>query len=265
MSRPRACSASRDRRLSGGVAAIARKRALRHRPEGDRLMDKQDMMRDRWPRAGERVPSASAWRQRQRGNRRPQRRQSTRDSQRRETSAGDLRHAGHADISAGRPAARRREARLLQSLVTSIPRRTITTRSSPARSAGSRIDALSHVRESSIKGVLRHHQDGRAGDRPARRHWRCCCNMAVHPESVPINLQNQSRAYRSTTPPNSRIRSRWRGCRRRPDLDAAHSVVRLSAGRQYMTDELQALCFLADCQFDLHHRRCAADRTQPAA
>ena len=70
-------------------------------------------------------------------------------------------------------------------------------------------------------------------------------NLAAHPESVPINMWNEVKAV----PVNDTAE--------RPDPIALvrliavarimmpSSVVRLSAGRQYMTDELQALCFLA--------------------
>ncbi len=70
-------------------------------------------------------------------------------------------------------------------------------------------------------------------------------NLPSHPESVPINLWNEVKGV----PVNDTAE--------RPDPIALarlvavarilmpQSVVRLSAGRQYMTDELQALCFLA--------------------
>jgi biotin synthase len=70
-------------------------------------------------------------------------------------------------------------------------------------------------------------------------------NLSSHPESVPINLWNEVKGV----PVNETAE--------RPDPIALvrliavarimmpRSVVRLSAGRQYMTDELQALCFLA--------------------
>lgn len=70
-------------------------------------------------------------------------------------------------------------------------------------------------------------------------------NLPSHPESVPINLWNEVKGV----PVNETAQ--------RPDpitlvrlvatarIMMSKSVVRLSAGRQYMTDELQALCFLA--------------------
>ncbi|MET0879600.1 MAG: biotin synthase BioB [Tardiphaga sp.] len=70
-------------------------------------------------------------------------------------------------------------------------------------------------------------------------------NLPHHPESVPINMWNEVKGV----PVNATAE--------RPDpislvrmiavarIMMPHSVVRLSAGRQYMTDELQALCFVA--------------------
>ena len=70
-------------------------------------------------------------------------------------------------------------------------------------------------------------------------------NLPHHPESVPINMWQEVRGV----PVNDMAE--------RPDPIALvrmiatarimmpQSVVRLSAGRQYMTDELQALCFIA--------------------
>ena len=70
-------------------------------------------------------------------------------------------------------------------------------------------------------------------------------NLPSHPESVPVNLWNEVKGV----PVNDTAE--------RPDpislvrmiatarIMMPKSVVRLSAGRQYMTDELQALCFVA--------------------
>jgi biotin synthase len=103
------------------------------------------------------------------------------------------------------------------------------------RTLQDRIDTLAHVREAGVK---------------------VCCggivgmlvllaNLPSHPESVPINLWNEVKGV----PVNDTAE--------RPDPIALvrliavarimmpKSVVRLSAGRQYMSDELQALCFLA--------------------
>jgi len=70
-------------------------------------------------------------------------------------------------------------------------------------------------------------------------------NLRQHPESVPINLWNevegapvQERARRPDPIEIVRIMATTR-------IMMPATVVRLSAGRQYMSDELHALCFLA--------------------
>ena len=70
-------------------------------------------------------------------------------------------------------------------------------------------------------------------------------NLPSHPESVPINLWNEVKgvpvndtAERPDTISLVRMIATAR-------IMMPKSVVRLSAGRQYMTDEMQALCFLA--------------------
>lgn len=113
------------------------------------------------------------------------------------------------------------------------------------RTLQDRIDTLEHVREAGIKvccgGIvgMGERVEGRLGMRLL------LANLPSHPESVPINLWNEVDGV-----PVNEIASR-------PDLiEVARliatarimmpkSVLRLSAGRQYMTDELQALCFLA--------------------
>jgi biotin synthase len=113
------------------------------------------------------------------------------------------------------------------------------------RTLQDRIDTLAHVREAGIKvccgGIIGMGEevDDRLGMLVL------LANLPVHPESVPINLWNEVKGV----PVNDTAE--------RPDAIALarlvavarvlmpHSVVRLSAGRQYMTDELQALCFLA--------------------
>jgi biotin synthase len=113
------------------------------------------------------------------------------------------------------------------------------------RSLQDRIDTLAHVRDAGIKvccgGIIG------MGEKVEDRLGMLVllANMASHPESVPINLWNEVRGV----PVNDTAE--------RPDPIALarlvavarimmpRSVVRLSAGRQYMTDELQALCFLA--------------------
>ncbi|MCK1727322.1 biotin synthase BioB [Bradyrhizobium sp. 142] len=113
------------------------------------------------------------------------------------------------------------------------------------RTLQDRIDTLAHVREAGIKvccgGIIG------MGERIEDRLGMLVllANLPNHPESVPINLWNEVKGV----PVND--------VAERPDPIALvrliatarimmpTSVVRLSAGRQYMSDELQALCFLA--------------------
>lgn len=113
------------------------------------------------------------------------------------------------------------------------------------RTLQDRIDTLAHVREAGIKvccgGIIGMGEavDDRLGMLVL------LANLPRHPESVPINLWNEV----AGVPVNDTAE--------RPDPIALarlvavarimmpKSVVRLSAGRQYMTDELHALCFLA--------------------
>ena len=113
------------------------------------------------------------------------------------------------------------------------------------RTMQDRIDTLGHVRNAGLKvccgGIVG--MGEQVGDRLGM--LMLLANMAVHPESVPINMWNEVKAV----PVNDTAE--------RPDPIALvrmiavarimmpKSVVRLSAGRQYMTDELQALCFVA--------------------
>jgi biotin synthase len=113
------------------------------------------------------------------------------------------------------------------------------------RTLQDRIDTLAHVREAGVKvccgGIVG------MGERVEDRLGMLVllANLPSHPESVPINLWNEVKGV----PVNDTAE--------RPDPIALvrliavarimmpKSVVRLSAGRQYMSDELQALCFLA--------------------
>ncbi|MGY3614487.1 biotin synthase BioB [Bradyrhizobium sp. USDA 10063] len=113
------------------------------------------------------------------------------------------------------------------------------------RTLQDRIDTLAHVRDAGVKvccgGIVG--MGERVDDRLGM--LVLLANLPVHPESVPINLWNEVKGV----PVNDTAE--------RPDPIALvrliavarilmpKSVVRLSAGRQYMTDELQALCFLA--------------------
>ncbi|RXG83621.1 biotin synthase, partial [Bradyrhizobium zhanjiangense] len=70
-------------------------------------------------------------------------------------------------------------------------------------------------------------------------------NLPSHPESVPINLWNTIEGVPvedTAELPDPIALVRLVATAR---IMMPRSVVRLSAGRQYMTDELQALCFLA--------------------
>jgi biotin synthase len=113
------------------------------------------------------------------------------------------------------------------------------------RTMQDRIDTLAHAREAGLKvccgGIIG--MGEQVGDRLGM--LMLLANLPAHPESVPINLWNEVRGV----PVNATAE--------RPDPIALvrmiavarimmpKSVVRLSAGRQYMTDELQALCFVA--------------------
>lgn len=131
------------------------------------------------------------------------------------------------------------------------------------RTLQDRIDTLAHVREAGIKvcsgGIVG------MGERVEDRLGMLVllANLPSHPESVPINMWNEVEGV----PVNDTAE--------RPEPFALvrlvatarimmpKSVVRLSAGRQYMTDELQALCFCRR-EFDLH-RRHTLDHQEPAA
>ncbi len=113
------------------------------------------------------------------------------------------------------------------------------------RTLQDRIDTLDHVRGAGIKvccgGIVGMGEE--VEDRLGM--LVLLANLPSHPESVPINLWNEVKGV----PVNDTAE--------RPDPIALarlvavarilmpNSVVRLSAGRQYMSDELQALCLLA--------------------
>ena len=113
------------------------------------------------------------------------------------------------------------------------------------RTMQDRIDTLGHARNAGLKvccgGIVG--MGEQVGDRLGM--LMLLANLTVHPESVPINMWNEVKGV----PVNDTAE--------RPDPIALvrliavarimmpKSVVRLSAGRQYMTDELQALCFVA--------------------
>ena len=113
------------------------------------------------------------------------------------------------------------------------------------RTLQDRIDTLAHVREAGIKVCCGGIVGMGEGVEDRLGMLVLLANFPGHPESVPINLWNEVKGV----PVNDTAE--------RPDPIALvrlvatarimmpKSVVRLSAGRQYMTDELQALCFLA--------------------
>jgi biotin synthase len=113
------------------------------------------------------------------------------------------------------------------------------------RTMQDRIDTLAHARDAGLKvccgGIVG--MGEQVEDRLGM--LLLLANLPSHPESVPINLWNEVKGV----PVNDTAE--------RPDpislvrmiatarIMMPKSVVRLSAGRQYMTDELQALCFVA--------------------
>ncbi len=113
------------------------------------------------------------------------------------------------------------------------------------RTLQDRIETLAHVREAGIKvccgGIIGMGEevDDRLGMLVL------LANLPSHPESVPINLWNEVKGVPvndTAERPDGIALARLVAVAR---IMMPNSVVRLSAGRQYMTDELQALCFLA--------------------
>jgi biotin synthase len=107
-----------------------------------------------------------------------------------------------------------------------------------------RLDTLAHVREAGIKvccgGIV-----GMGEDRRQRAGLLLSlANLPRHPESVPINnlvqVEGTPLAGAAALDPFEFVRTV--ACAR---FLMPRSVVRLSAGREAMSDELQALCFLA--------------------
>jgi biotin synthase len=107
-----------------------------------------------------------------------------------------------------------------------------------------RLDTLSTVRDAGIKVCT----GGIVGMGEARHHRAdmlvTLANMTPHPESVPINLlvpvAGTPLAEAPDLDPLEFVRTIAVAKTMMPD-----SVVRLSAGREEMSDEMQALCFLA--------------------
>jgi biotin synthase len=113
------------------------------------------------------------------------------------------------------------------------------------RTLQDRIDTLAHVRDAGIKvcsgGIigLGEQVDDRLGMLVL------LASLPSHPDSVPINLWNEIRGVpveATAARPDPIAIVRLIATAR---IMMPKSVLRLSAGRQYMTDELQALCFVA--------------------
>ena len=107
-----------------------------------------------------------------------------------------------------------------------------------------RLDTLDHVRAAGIKvccgGIL-----GMGEDRTDRaRLLQQLANQPAHPESVPINLlvRVEGTPLANVGPLDPIEFVRTIACAR---ILMPRSYVRLSAGREDMSDEMQALCFLA--------------------
>jgi biotin synthase len=113
------------------------------------------------------------------------------------------------------------------------------------RTMQDRIDTLAHARNAGLKvccgGIVGLGET--IGDRLGM--LMLLANLEVHPESVPINMWNEVEAVpvkNTAERPDPISLARVIAVAR---IMMPKSVVRLSAGRQYMTDELQALCFVA--------------------
>jgi biotin synthase len=113
------------------------------------------------------------------------------------------------------------------------------------RTLQDRIETLAHVRDAGIKvccgGIVGMGEE--VEDRLGM--MVLLANLSAHPESVPINLWNEVKGVpvnETAERPDPISLARLVAVAR---ILMPRSVVRLSAGRQYMTDELQALCFLA--------------------
>ena len=113
------------------------------------------------------------------------------------------------------------------------------------RTMQDRIDTLAHARDAGLKvccgGIVG--MGEQVEDRLGM--LLLLANLPSHPESVPINLWNEVKGVpvnETADRPDPIALVRMIAVAR---IMMPRSVVRLSAGRQYMTDEMQALCFLA--------------------
>lgn len=113
------------------------------------------------------------------------------------------------------------------------------------RTLQDRIDTLAHARDAGLKvccgGIIG--MGEQVEDRLGM--LLLLANLPSPPESVPINMWNEVKGVpvnETAERPDPISLARLVAVAR---ILMPASVVRLSAGRQYMTDELQALCFLA--------------------
>jgi biotin synthase len=113
------------------------------------------------------------------------------------------------------------------------------------RTLQDRIDTLAHAREAGLKiccgGIIG------MGEQVEDRLGMLVllANLPSQPESVPINMWNEVKGvpvHATAEQPDPIALVRMIAVAR---IMMPKSVVRLSAGRQYMSDELQALCFVA--------------------
>jgi biotin synthase len=113
------------------------------------------------------------------------------------------------------------------------------------RTYGDRLETLAHVREAGMQvccgGIVG------MGERIADRlsMLRTLANLPEHPQSLPINLWNEIDGVpvgETAERPDAISVVRLIATAR---IMMPASFVRLAAGRQYMSDELHALCFLA--------------------
>ena len=113
------------------------------------------------------------------------------------------------------------------------------------RTMQDRIETLAHARESGLKvccgGIVG--MGEQVEDRLGM--LMLLANLAEHPESVPINLWNEVKGVPVNTTANAPDAIDMVRMIAVARIMMPKSVVRLSAGRQYMSDEMQALCFLA--------------------
>ena len=238
----RDAAVDQDRRLPGGLRLLPAERALRHRP---RTRDAGAARRSAHPCAGRegcrRDPllHGRGVALAEEARRRSRRRDDPRSARARH---GDLRHARHAEHRAGAANSRTPGLDYYNHNVDTSPEfygEIITT-----RTYQDRLDTLAAVREAGLNvccgGIVGMGETVR--DRASM--LATLANLPQHPESVPINqlvrVPGTPLAGQKEVDPFDFVRT----------IAVARIVmpkaaVRLSAGREVMSDELQALCFLA--------------------